>query len=321
MKKLRFSVLMNVMLVAFMILGFSGYSVKEKNSNPYVDSKPRLAIESAFAPELRLLLDNTTNKKEYVINGITYTTGRLRGVPVVLSLSGVSMVNAAANTQLLLDNFNVTHLVFSGIAGGVNPNLNIGDVVVPARWKEYQEMRFVRQFADGSYDLPEDMDYTNFGMMVSQTVEVFYEGGVPDEAVEVDWFYVDETLLSYAEGISSDVLERCTSDDIPVCLTEQPLIHVGGNGVDGPTFVDNAEFRNWAWENFEADSLSMETAAVAHVCFSNQVPFLGFRSLSDLAGGGEGANEIYTFFGLASNNSANVVMEFVENFKAGEKVK
>ena len=44
------------------------------------------------------------------------------------------MVNAAMNTQLVLDRFNVTHIVFSGIAGGVNPSLNIGDVVVAERW-------------------------------------------------------------------------------------------------------------------------------------------------------------------------------------------
>ena len=46
--------------------------------------------------------------------------------------SGVSMVNAAMNTQLVLDRFTVKRIVFSGIAGGVDPGLTIGDVVVPA---------------------------------------------------------------------------------------------------------------------------------------------------------------------------------------------
>ena len=65
----------------------------------------------------------------------------------------------------------------------------------------------------------------------------------------------------------------------------------------------------------------METAAVAHVCYMNNIPFLGFRSLSDLAGGGEGENEIGIFFGLAANNSANVVMAFIDNYKIGEGIK
>jgi adenosylhomocysteine nucleosidase len=56
----------------------------------------------------------------------------------------------------------------------------------------------------------------------------------------------------------------------------------------------------------------METAAVAHVAYVNDVPFIAFRSLSDLAGGGPGANEIDIFFQLASDNSAEVVLTFLQ---------
>jgi adenosylhomocysteine nucleosidase len=55
----------------------------------------------------------------------------------------------------------------------------------------------------------------------------------------------------------------------------------------------------------------MESAAVAHVAYANKVPFIAFRSLSDLAGGGEGENEMGTFMGLASANSAAVVTAFI----------
>jgi len=55
----------------------------------------------------------------------------------------------------------------------------------------------------------------------------------------------------------------------------------------------------------------METAAVAHVAYANRKPFIAFRSLSDLAGGGEGENEMGTFLQLASDNSAAVVMAFL----------
>ena len=48
---------------------------------------------------------------------------------MVLFLSGVSMVNAAMNSQLALERFDVTGIVFSGIACGVDPSLRIGDVV------------------------------------------------------------------------------------------------------------------------------------------------------------------------------------------------
>src|SRR3546814_19775006 len=65
-----------------------------------------------------------------------FMTGMLEGRPVVLLLSGISMVNAAMNTQRVLDRFHITHLVFSGIAGGVNPDLHIGEVSVAARSTE-----------------------------------------------------------------------------------------------------------------------------------------------------------------------------------------
>jgi hypothetical protein len=55
-----------------------------------------------------------------------------------------------------------------------------------------------------------------------------------------------------------------------------------------------------------------ESASAAHVAYANKTPFIAFRSLSDLAGAGAGANEIGTFFQLASDNSAAFVKEFLK---------
>jgi len=90
---------------------------------------------------------------------------------------------------------------------------------------------------------------------------------------------------------------------------------VGGNGVSGQTFVDNAKFREWTFATFKADVLDMESAASAMVAYANNKPFIAFRSLSDLAGGGEGQNEIKTFFQLAADNAANVMIAFLEAWK------
>ena len=51
---------------------------------------------------------------------------------------------------------------------------------------------------------------------------------------------------------------------------------------------------------------------MAQVAYVNKTPFIAFRSLSDLAGGGAGANEMHTFMSLASENSATVVKAFVK---------
>ena len=75
--------------------------------------------------------------------------------------------------------------------------------------------------------------------------------------------------------------------------------------------MDNADFREHVFEAFDARVLDMESAAVAQVAHANGVPFIAFRSLSDLAGGGEAENEMPVFLGLAAGNSAKVVRAFV----------
>ena len=79
--------------------------------------------------------------------------------------------------------------------------------------------------------------------------------------------------------------------------------------------MDNAAFRDYTFRTFEANVLDMETAAIAMVAYSNGVPWIAFRSLSDLAGGGKGENEIGTFFKIAADNSARVLLAFLAAWK------
>ena len=106
-------------------------------------------------------------------------------------------------------------------------------------------------------------------------------------------------------------LSRVGCDAQQRCLSHEPHVVIGGNGVSGQAFVDNAAFRDYTFRTFEANVLDMETAATAHVAYANGVPFIAFRSLSDLAGGGEGENEIGTFFKIAADNSARVLLAFL----------
>jgi len=283
----------------------------QKLESTKVDESPRLVIMSAFDAELAQLQSKASIKSTYVINGRTYYVGELAGKDVVLVLSGVSMVNAAMTAQTVLDHFVVDGIVFSGIAGGVNPNLNIGDVVVPAQWGEYQEQVFARETTDGWEPGQSPTDFGNYDMMFPQYISVTQNGRKPDREEQLFWLPVSQDMLNVARGVADQVqLSDCTQ--IKLCLDHKPRMAVGGNGVSGPTFVDNANYRDWVWETFQADALDMESAAVAHVAYVNNVPFIAFRSLSDLAGGGPGENEISTFFQLAADNSANVVIAFLE---------
>jgi adenosylhomocysteine nucleosidase len=282
----------------------------QKLDSTRIDPSPHLVIMSAFEPELTQLLSQTNVTDTYVINGRTYHVGELAGKEVVLVLSGVSMVNAAMTAQTVFDYFDVDGIIFSGIAGGVNPGLAIGDVVVPAQWGQYQEQTFARETANGWEAGSSVPEFGNYEMMFPQYLSVARKDSKPDNEERRFWFPVSEDMLEVAKSIATEVqLSDCTP--IKLCLGHEPKVVVGGNGVSGPTFVDNASYRDWVWQTFQADALDMESAAVAHVAYVNKVPFIAFRSLSDLAGGGPGENEISTFFQLAADNSANVVIAFL----------
>ena len=273
-----------------------------------LNSTPRVAVISAFEPEWKALKASVGEAKSYSVNGVEFVIGTLAGRKVVLFLSGINMVNAAMTTQLALDRFDVSGIVFSGIAGGVDPALHVGDVVVAARWGQYLEAAFARE-VDGKFQPPpwwKTPPFPNYGMIFPGYVDVRSAKGGTEKRF---WFEVDAGMLAAAGKIRDVALKRCTAQQ--ACLDRAPRLVVGGNGVSGAAFVDNAAFRQYAFDTFKAQVLDMESAAVATVAYANAVPFIAFRSLSDLAGGGEGANQLRTFFQLASDNSAAVVQRFL----------
>ena len=280
-----------------------------------LDATPRVAVISAFAPELTVLLPQVQQPVKHRVNGVDFTTGTLSGKPVVVFLSGVSMTNAAMNTQLVIDRFNVSSIVFSGIAGGVNPSLHIGDVTVPAQWGQYMEWLMAREDKPGQYSVPgwmkPSITHPPFGAMHPRQVEVRSTGS--DKAERKFWFAADPAMLAVAHSVSNVTLDHCVAPG--KCLSQRPRVVMGGNGVSGQAFVDNKAFREYAFKHFDANVLDMESAATAMVAYSNGLPFIAFRSLSDLAGGGEGENEMGTFMGLAAANSAKVLQAFLAAWK------
>jgi len=212
-------------------------------------------------------------------------------------------------TQMALDRFNITRIVFSGIAGGVDERLDIGDVVVADQWAQNLESAFARETDKGFEVSPSIRTTTlaNYGMIFPRGIHM------PGDALGAPariWFPADAALLDTARKVAASVaLQRCAADK---CLVHPPKVVVGGNGVSAPVFLDNAAYRKYLRATFEARVVDMESAAVAHVALVNKTPFIAFRSLSDLAGGGAGGNEMHTFMALASDNSATVVKAFVK---------
>ncbi|AKJ30266.1 5'-methylthioadenosine/S-adenosylhomocysteine nucleosidase [Caldimonas brevitalea] len=302
------------------------------------DCVRRIGIVSAFGAEADILIAQTERKRTLTINGNRFTTGVLRGVPVVIVLSGVSIVNSSMVTQLMLDHFRVERLIMSGISGGVNPAHHIGDVMVPDRWAMPLEVYWHGNNSvpapcgapgdvgclglrlatrDGqplpAYRVPTPQGPVDSGLFIRETY-VLNARSAPQGEFRLD-YPADPEMLQVARSISPR-LERCGPKNPSLCVTAQPQLKVGGRGVSGPAFLANPDYRRYLYDTLQAETIEMETAALAHVAHANQVPYIGFRSLSDLAGGDD-FTEVGAFFGsgLAEANASAVTLSFLEAWK------
>lgn len=106
-------------------------------------------------------------------------------------------------------------------------------------------------------------------------------------------------------------LEKCVNET--TCLPRDPVVQIVQRGVSANVLVDNGAYRGFLYSKFNITPIDMETAAVALVSLQQNKPFIAFRSLSDLAGGGSSmSNEAATFGSLAAQNSADVAVEFIK---------
>ncbi|CAN5238772.1 5'-methylthioadenosine/S-adenosylhomocysteine nucleosidase [soil metagenome] len=288
---------------------------------------PRIGIVSAFGAEADILVGQTTAKQTWTINGNRYTTGTLRGNRVVIVLSGVSIVNAAMTTQLMLDHFRITHLLMSGIAGGLDADNHIGDVLVPQRWVQPFEGYWNR---DATTPAPcgAATDLSCLGLKIAPQIDgigtpmpgtgIFMRetyvmtANSPPTGEFKFGFEVDPMMLAVARSLSPP-LRRCGPANESLCVPGQPALKVGGVGVSGSFFMANPQVRDYLNKTIGALVVDMETAALAQVAYANGVPYIAFRSLSDLAGGDD-TKDVGAFFGsgLAEANEAFVTLSFLE---------
>ncbi len=309
---------------------------------------PRIGIVSAFGQEADILVGQTSSPRTWTINGNRFTTGVLRGVPVVIVLSGVSMINSAMVTQLMVDHFKVQRLVMSGIAGGVDPAHHVGDVIVPDRWAMPLEVFWNRDSvlpatcgkaadvsclglklasADGQplppFSLATAAGAVPTGLFMRENF-VMTAANAPAGEFRFD-YPVDAAMLAVAREIRP-VLARCgpkavkspgADPDPALCVKTVPQVIVGGRGVSGSAFLANPQYRAYLFEQLHAETFEMETAALAHVAYANGIPYIAFRSLSDLAGAEEFNADAVALFasGLAETNEAAVTLAFLEGWR------
>ena len=90
----------------------------------------RYGIIGAMAAEVELLVSWLENPQTTTIAGMDFISGTLAGTDVVVVEGRIGKVSSAASTQILIDRFGIEALIFTGVAGSLNPNIEIGDLVI-----------------------------------------------------------------------------------------------------------------------------------------------------------------------------------------------
>ncbi|HUT45884.1 MAG TPA: 5'-methylthioadenosine/adenosylhomocysteine nucleosidase [Sedimentisphaerales bacterium] len=246
-------------------------------------SVPATAILGAFEREVTLLEDRLTERREHQIEGIRFVTGKLHGRNIVVVWTGVGKVNAAMTTTLLIEHFKPKHIIFTGIAGAVNPQLRPGDIVI-AEKTAHHDMGTV---------WPE-------GLFVKGVKNRF------DGMENPVFFPADEKLVICAQRAA----ERIEMQRVETVTGRRNPKIIKGVIVTGDSFIASTEKCAELRKKLGADAVEMEGAAVAQICYQRQIDHLVIRSISDSADEGAVLDK-QMFYILAAKNSSDLVAEMI----------
>ena len=189
-----------------------------------------------------------------------FDKGALDGHEVVLVGAGIGKVNTAVVATLLADRLRCRAIVFSGVAGGLDPELDIGDGVVADRTVQHDA-----------------------GVIEDGRLLAYQAGHVP--------FFNPTDRLGYPvdPALLGRVRERLDGFALP------PLsARAGGGGrppriafapiLSGDQYVHCEATRERLFRELGGAAVEMEGGALGQVCEAFGVPWLDIRALSDLAG-------------------------------------
>jgi len=176
--------------------------------------------------------------------------GAHAGAEVVLAQSGIGKVNAAAAATLLLSLFSPKALVFSGVAGGLDPDLPVGAVLLADR-----------------------LAIHDYGLMAAGAFTPTAYGVIPIGADRLT------VLTPVAKPVAATfaALAKAVAPRLP------GPVRLGGV-VTADYFLNCADTRKTLRCDFGADAIDMESGAVAEVARAWDAPLYVIRTLSDLAG-------------------------------------
>jgi adenosylhomocysteine nucleosidase len=216
-----------------------------------------VAIIGAMQQELAGLKQALQGLHTINLGSRQVTTGTWHGHPVVLALSHIGKVAAATTATALIERFDVTEIIFTGVAGGLMPGVNVGDMVVATE--------FVQHDMDASPLFP------------PMEVPLYGRSHFPTD------LRLTQSLKSAAQDILKNPGQWLDIDVLHELHVQAPKMHAG-MVISGDRFVStSAESKALQQRLPKALAVEMEGAAVAQVCFDYGVPFGAVRTISDRA--------------------------------------
>jgi adenosylhomocysteine nucleosidase len=218
----------------------------------------RLGLISALHQEQTGLMENMQHVEKVERGMRHYVAGNLWGIDCVCVLSRLGKVAAAATVATLIERFDVTHIVFTGVAGAADRNVKVGDIVVAEQ--------LVQHDIDASPLFPRfEVPLTGQSRFSSDK-------------------NLTERLFHAAENfINTDFHSMIAAVDRDIFRLHRPQLH-RGLIASGDEFI-NSRTRLGELKSAlpELLAVEMEGAAVAQVCFEFGVPFAVIRTISDAA--------------------------------------
>lgn len=228
-----------------------------------------IAILTAIPEEIAAFGEHLERTGEESVAGIRIHLGALDGRRVVLAESGVGKVNGALAASVLLDRFRCGGLIFSGVAGGLDPALAVGDLVVAT-----------------------DVIQHDYGAWVDGELEVYRAGTLPFPEFRGDL------------GLKADPAVIAGAS---IALADEERVNFG-TILTGDSYLGCGVTREKLYSRFGAKAIDMESGAVAQVAAAFGVPWLVIRALSDLAGE-DSRRDFNQFVAEAARSAARIVLK------------
>ena len=251
-----------------------------------------VAILGAFDEEVAILEGQLVNPRAHTIEGIQFLKGTLNEQNVVIARTGVGKVNAAMTATLVIEHFHPNRVIFTGVAGGLNPDLQIGDIVIAQKTAQHDL---------GRLELAEIENTGVRNPINGKRNPVFFPA-------DPELLQITETAL---EGVELNPFQTPQGQRHPRIIR--------GTVVTGDLFVASNVKKAALHQNLSADAVEMEGAAVAQICWQQDVPCLVIRSLSDNAGA-NASEDFKKYYKIAARNSAALVTRIISQLHSEQSL-